>query len=54
MGNQENIQAQSMQMTVNIPFEFYVGDNKLPAGNYQIMQQTITGTSTKLMPGVTR
>jgi hypothetical protein len=45
------VQAQSMQMTVNIPFEFYVGDKKLPAGEYKIMQQSSTGTSTLLIVG---
>jgi hypothetical protein len=39
------VAAQSSQMTVSIPFEFYVGDQKLPAGDYKIMQQPGTGTS---------
>ena len=33
------VQAQSRQLTVKIPFEFYVGDQKFPAGDYKIMQQ---------------
>ena len=39
--------AQSLQMKVTIPFEFYVGQKKLPAGNYTIMQQP--GTNSGLL-----
>jgi hypothetical protein len=45
------VQAQSLQMTVKIPFDFYVGDEKLPAGDYKIMQQGIAGSSALLILG---
>ena len=31
-----NINAQSLGMRVNIPFEFHVGDKALPAGTYTV------------------
>jgi hypothetical protein len=33
------IEAQSMALKANIPFEFHVGDKKLPAGTYIIERQ---------------
>jgi hypothetical protein len=45
------VQAQSLQMTVKIPFEFYAGEQKFPAGDYKIMQQSIAGGSALLILG---
>src|SRR5437016_12975198 len=30
------VQAQSGRMKVNVPFEFYIGDQKFPAGLYEM------------------
>jgi hypothetical protein len=32
------VQAQSGQLKVNVPFEFYIGDQKFPAGLYTLWQ----------------
>jgi hypothetical protein len=45
------VQAQSRLMTVKIPFEFYVGDQKFPAGAYKIMQLPTTSSSVLLISG---
>src|ERR1051326_4095637 len=34
-------QANHIQLKANIPFDFYVGDKKLPAGNYIMTQPAI-------------
>jgi hypothetical protein len=45
------IQAQALHMAVTIPFEFYVGNEKFPAGDYKIMQQGVPGGSALLILG---
>ena len=34
------VQAQSAGMRVNIPFDFYVGSQRFPAGPYTVLHQT--------------
>jgi hypothetical protein len=36
-----HVQAQSTIMTVNVPFDFHVGDQKFPAGAYLV--STVSG-----------
>jgi hypothetical protein len=37
------VQAQSSNFRVNIPFDFIVGSQTLPAGQYSVDQQSFTG-----------
>jgi hypothetical protein len=43
--------AQPLEMTVRIPFDFYVADQKYPAGDYKIQQKAITGITTLVIMG---